>query len=41
MLKSVQSIAVKIIEKDPKLEKEENVLLKKLIDNKFRDRIEI
>lgn len=41
MLKSVQAIAVKIIDDDPKLEKEKNVLLKKVVDNKFGDRIEI
>jgi len=41
MLKSVQSVAIKIMEDDPNLEKEKNVLLKKQIENKFRDRIEI
>ncbi len=40
-LKSVQSIAVKIIDKDPKLEKNENALLKNLVDKKFKNRIEI
>ncbi len=40
-LKSVQSIAIKIIDKDPKLEKDENILLKKLIDKKFNNRIQI
>ena len=41
VLKLVQSIAIEIIGKDPKLEKEENKKLKKLVKNKFQDRIEI
>ncbi len=41
MLKSVQSVAIKIMEDDPNLEKEKNIELKKQIENKFRDRIEI
>ena len=41
MLKSVQSVAIKIMEDDPNLEKEKNSLLKKQIENKFKDRIEI
>ena len=41
VLKLVQSIAVEIIDKDPKLEKEENKKLKKLVKDKFKDRIEI
>ena len=41
ILKSVQSVAMKIISDDPKLEKEENVKLKKLINDKFTNRIEI
>ena len=41
MLKSVQSVAIKIMEDDPDLEKEKNVQLKKHIQNKFSDRIEI
>ena len=40
-LKSVQAIAMKIINDDPKLEKEKNVLLRKCVDKKFGDRIEI
>ena len=40
MLKSVQSVAIKIMEDDPNLEKEKNILLKKQIENKFKDRIE-
>ena len=41
MLKSIQSVAVKIMEEDPNLEKEKNILLRKQIENKFKDRIEI
>lgn len=41
ILKSVQSAAIKIINDDPKLEKEKNKLLKKLVKDKFRERIEI
>ena len=41
ILKSVQSLAMKIINEDPKLEKEENRLLKDLIKDKFMKRIEI
>ena len=41
VLKSVQSVAIKIISEDPKLEKEENFKLKKLIKDKFSNRIEI
>ena len=41
MLKMVQTVAIKILEKDPKLEKEENKPLRVLIQDKFRDRIEI
>ena len=41
MLKLVQSISMEIINKDTYLEKEENKRLKKLVDNKFGDRIEI
>lgn len=41
MLKQVQAIAMEILSKDPKLEKEENKLLQKMIENKFKDRIEI
>jgi len=41
MLKSVQSVAIKIMEEDPNLEKEKNILLRKQIANKFKDRIEI
>lgn len=41
ILKGVQSLAIQIIEKDPKLEKEENKKLKQIIENKFKNRIEI
>ena len=41
MLKSVQSVAMKIMEDDPNLEKEKNIKLKIQIENKFKDRIEI
>jgi len=41
MLKSIQSVAIKIMEDDPNLEKEKNLLLRKQIENKFKDRIEI
>ena len=41
MLKSVQSVAMQIIEEDPKLELEKNEVLKKMVDSKFGDRIEI
>ena len=41
MLKSVQSVAIKIMEEDPNLTKEKNLELKKQIENKFKDRIEI
>lgn len=40
-LKMVQSVAMKILSKDPKLEKDENKLLKELIKEKFIKRIEI
>lgn len=41
ILKIVQEAAIKIVDKDKKLEKEENKLLKELVKNKFTDRIEI
>ena len=41
ILKQVQGIAMGIIDNDPLLEKEENRLLRKLVDEKFKDRIEI
>jgi len=41
MLKLVQSVAIKILQQDPLLEKEENIRLKKLVENKLKNRIEI
>jgi len=41
MLKSVQSLAEKIINEDANLEKEKNAKLKKQIKNKFKEKIEI
>ena len=41
ILKVAQEVAIKIIGKDPKLEKEENARLKRLIRDKFTKRIEI
>lgn len=41
ILKMVQCIAIKILNDDPKLEKDENKLLKELIKEKFIKRIEI
>ncbi len=41
MLKSIQSVAIKIMEEDPNLEAEKNYKLKKQIEDKFKDRIEI
>ena len=41
ILKGVQSVAIKIMNDDPNLTKEKNIELKKQIENKFKDRIEI
>ncbi len=41
ILKLCQSVAMKILQDDSKLEKQQNRLLKDLIKDKFRDRIEI
>ena len=41
ILKLAQEVAIKIVDKDRKLEKEENRLLKELVKDKFTDRIEI
>ena len=41
VLKMAQEAAIKIVDKDRKLENEENKLLKELVKNKFTDRIEI
>lgn len=41
ILKSIQSLAIKIEQEDPKLELEKNEKLNKLIKKKFINRIEI
>ena len=41
ILKGVQSLAMEIIDKDPYLEKEENEKLRKMVQSKFKERIEI
>lgn len=41
MLKQVQSIVIEILSKDPDLANPENKCLKQMINNKFKDRIEI
>lgn len=41
LLKKVQVLAIKILDKDPNLENKENGLLKKTIDKKFSGKIEI
>lgn len=41
ILKEVQALTAKIEEIDPKLEKEENKKLHKLVEEKFKDRISI
>ena len=41
VLKQVQGVAMEIIDKDPLLEKEENKPLRNLVNQKFKDRIEI
>lgn len=41
ILKLVQSVAIKILSEDPKLKKQENRVLKNLIQDKFMKRIEI
>lgn len=41
ILKTVQSIALEIINKDKTLESKENVTLKKMVEDKFKNRIEI
>ena len=40
-LQTVQTLAIKIIDEDPELEQEKNQPLKKIVDKKFGDRIEI
>ena len=41
MLKSVQAIAMEILQEDPKLELEKNRVLKKILDKKFSGRLEM
>jgi len=41
MLKGVQALAIKILDKDPNLENKENILLKNTIEKKFSGKIEI
>lgn len=41
LLKTAQSLAIKILDNDPNLEKKDNLLLKKAIDKKFNGNIEI
>ena len=41
ILKKVQDVAIKIMNDDPNLTKEKNLELKKQIENKYKDRIEI
>ena len=41
LLKLIQSLCIKILQDDPKLEKEKNIRLKKIIDEKLKNRIEI
>ena len=41
ILKGVQAVAIEIMDKDPNLEKEENIRLRKMIENKLKSRIEI
>jgi uridine kinase len=41
MLKLVQNVSAKILQEDPLLEKKTNIRLKKVVDSKFKNRIEI
>ena len=41
MLKLVQNVSNRILQEDPLLEKEENIRLKKLVEDKLKNRIEI
>ena len=41
VLKQIQGICMEIIDEDPMLEKEKNKPLKKLVEEKFKNRIEI
>ena len=40
-LQTVQALAIRIIDEDPELEQEKNAALKKIVDKKFGERIEI
>ena len=40
-LKLIQGAVIEVLDKDPLLEKKENILLKKMVDKKFKNRIEI
>ena len=41
ILKLVQNISMKVLQEDPMLEKEKNIRLKKLVEDKLKNRIEI
>ena len=41
ILKEVQDLSAKIEENDPKLEKEENIRIRNLVEEKFENRISI
>ena len=41
ILQTVQELAIKIINEDPELEQEKNETLRKIVDKKFGERIEI
>ncbi len=41
ILRQVQAIVIEILSKDPNLEKPENRVLQKVVENKFKNRIEI
>ena len=41
ILKLVQGVALRIEEEDPKLEQEKNERLRKIVQDKFKNRIEI
>lgn len=41
VLKMVQSLAIKILQEDPKLKRQDNELLSKIVKQKFGDRLEI
>ena len=41
MIKSIQSIAIKILNEDPELKLEKNIKFKKVIDSKLKERIDL